>query len=290
MDEEKPFDEKTPEEMSSDDTKDLALSQAGIPEEVELEEGVYDASTNLELKSIAKKIYSALKSQGYKVEINAGNQKTIKSGDFSNLGRTDRTQDKFAIVFVGDEIITGYSNPGIHVVWQNPERMDYNDFVSKLRQSVPELKNTKIKKDGTRIKGAEAILIIPERGSNLSESMLRMQKLAGLITVSDIKKKLSERPSTEELAKEATIIASMLVKAPGLKIFKGDMSTDEEKEAFDAVWQSLDAGLYPLGNVANSKNAPEDVVTFAKTHRLDSKKDPRSFSKDAIFAIPYPKS
>jgi len=36
--EEKSFDEKTPEEMSPEDTKNLALSQAGIPEEIELEE------------------------------------------------------------------------------------------------------------------------------------------------------------------------------------------------------------------------------------------------------------
>lgn len=45
--EEKPFDEKTPEEMNPEDTKNLALAQAGIPEEVEIEEESFELNESV---------------------------------------------------------------------------------------------------------------------------------------------------------------------------------------------------------------------------------------------------
>ena len=174
----------------AEDAVDIAVDEVELEEDnFALSERVWDSPTNLELKSLAKKVYSALKSQGYKVAINAGYLSAVKSSDFNRYSE----KDKWAEVFFSEG--EGGKKPGIDVLWKNPNHMAlpgdpaskapevYNDFISKLRQSVPELKDTRISKNGglIGIDGSESIGIYPERGSNLSESILRMQKLANIL-------------------------------------------------------------------------------------------------------------
>ena len=201
--EEKSFDEKTPEEMSPEDTKNLALSQAGIPEEVELNE----ISNNTVISAIRQALQrgefkraESLSNGLFKDFIgknagpNLGVLKGVKVNPVRDLGNLAGESIKGMF----ESVQFNFENPNVSGQSGRTQillkGMDQNDGTMKYSNSgsASPIEELELTRQEVRFIQKMILFIDPTNtkwtkgtsGYNvagLRESILRMQKLAGLI-------------------------------------------------------------------------------------------------------------